>query len=61
MSTFLPKCPKWRALSDLAGSRDVDGGAVRGGGHVVALLHQLHLEVLRLQAVDEAGDVRVCG
>lgn len=33
---------------------------MRGGGHVVAVRHHFHLDVLRLQVMDEGGDVRVC-
>lgn len=49
-----------RKSSDLAGTRHVDGSAVRGGGHIVAVGHHFYQDVLRLQVVDEAGDVRLC-
>lgn len=48
-----------QSSADLAGTCHVDGGAVRGGGHVVAVGHHFDQDVLRLQVVDEAGDVRL--
>lgn len=47
-------------LTDLAGSGYVDGGAVGSCSHVVAVLHHLHFDVLRLQVVDEVRNIRTC-
>lgn len=44
---------------DLVGPGDVDGSAVRSFRHVVSVFHQLHLDILGFQVVDEVRDVRV--
>ena len=46
--------------NNLAGSCHVDGGAVGGCSHVVAVFHQIYFEVLRLQVVDEIRNIRAC-
>lgn len=33
---------------------------MRGSGHVVAVRHYFHQDVLRLEVVNEVGDVRLC-
>lgn len=58
MSPF--SCIRGVIIFHLVGSGDVDGCAVRSTGHVVCVLHHLHLDVLRFQVTDEVGDIRAC-